>query len=867
MATRSKSFKGLFFVKTFCVLLSILCSGVLSFFFVYFYENASYIANEPVRWSEPLPSFAQSEQLKQLLDSDITAALRILQNGTIQTQLDDLEENKEQFVEKSTKAYLNNKAKIIHDELYYVATHYESTAYNLEPQEEDEPIETTTTIHTSESVTPSEKQTVPVDERAPYNVRFCQNLLNTISGLDFLKYAYLVREQAFSEQTYCVNLDTILPEDSLLLLWDFSYPFEQSFDYLWTEAEAKAGFAQAFDEILYSVREEENNLYQSALFHLQNETINLKYLIVSADGTIESNMPSSQRNGKAILAHETAVIYKNGQFTAQGVLDAQTLQDNHALVLPQGNAAYLYLENTLQPGDKYFACGEFYTLFSRFTPMTALLLCIASALLLLVCIVCLLLLCGRKSGDESVHLSFVDKIPVDIHFLLSGGIEILLGYLFLRLFSVIEAYFYWEGDRYFYTASDARFELKCLILGGMVFTAILFTLVFIEWLTSLVRIKKAHQSWLRRSALWRIPVLLWKGCKIVLRWMMRGLRKVKRAFLFLLGKPKKIRYTAIAVILIFAVLQGILLLWCVSEREFNGFTAFLLLLLWGGFGVLCVWYLRMIDRIIEASCNRSMLPVKGTENMPKHLQTLSENLSVTNRELDKAVAEAVRNERTKAELITNVSHDLKTPLTSVISYVDLLKKCDITDETALGYLDILDEKSAKLKRLIEDLIEASKVNTGNVKLEKVPLNLSELSMQAVVEMTPDFEKQNLDIRFTQPETAPVVYADGTKTYRVLENLLSNAKKYSAPGSRVYVRVEDDAQYGVFEIKNISKEPLDLTPQELTERFVRGDRSRSEDGNGLGLSIAQQLCLLQGGELNITIDGDLFKVTVRLPKKQ
>lgn len=865
MATRSKNFKGLFFVKTFCVLLSILCSGVLSFFFVYFYENASYIANETVRWSEPLPSFAQSEQLKQLLDGDVTAVLRILQNDVIQTQLDDLEANKEQFVEKNTKAYLNNKAIIIHDELYYVATHYESSAYDLEPQENDERIDTTTSIHTSESVTPSEKQTVPVDERAPYNVRFCQNLLNTVSGLDYLKYAYLVREQAFCEQTYCVNLDTILPEDSLLR--SFSYRFEQSFDYLWTEAEAKAGFAQAFDEILYSVREEENNLYQSALFHLQNETINLKYLIVSADGTIESNMPSSQRNGKAILAHETAVIYKNGHFTAQGVLDAQTLQESNTLVLPQGNAAYLYLENTLQPGDKYFACGEFYTLFTRFSPMTALLLCIASALLLIVCIVCLLILCGRKSGDESVHLCFTDKIPVDVHFLLSGGVEILLGYLFFRLFSVIEAYYYWEGNRYFYTASDTRFELKCLTLGGMVFTAILFTLVFIEWLTSFVRIKKAHQSWLRRSALWRIPVLLWKGCKIVLRWMMRGLRKVKRAFLFLLGKPKKIRYTAIAVILVFAFLQGILLLWCVSEGEFNGFTALLLLLLWGGFGVLCVWYLRMIDRIIEASCDRSMLPVKGTENMPKHLQTLSENLSVTSRELDEAVAKAVRNERTKAELITNVSHDLKTPLTSVISYVDLLKKCDITDETALGYLGILDEKSAKLKRLIEDLIEASKVNTGNVKLEKVPLNLSELSMQAVVEMTPDFEKQNLDIRFTQPETAPIVYADGTKTYRILENLLSNAKKYSAPGSRVYVRVEDDAQYGVFEIKNISKEPLDLTPQELTERFVRGDRSRSEDGNGLGLSIAQQLCILQGGDLNITIDGDLFKVTVTLPKKQ
>jgi signal transduction histidine kinase len=180
---------------------------------------------------------------------------------------------------------------------------------------------------------------------------------------------------------------------------------------------------------------------------------------------------------------------------------------------------------------------------------------------------------------------------------------------------------------------------------------------------------------------------------------------------------------------------------------------------------------------------------------------------------------------------------------------------------------VLDEKSAKLKRLVEDLIEASKVNTGNVKLQRVPLNLSELATQAVTEAAADFEKCSLELRFTPPESAPVVFADGAKTYRILDNLLSNARKYSAPGSRVYAKVTEDETCGIFEIKNISREPLDVDPQELMERFVRGDRSRTQDGNGLGLSIAQQLCLLQGGRLEIGIDGDLFKATVCLPKQR
>ena len=181
-------------------------------------------------------------------------------------------------------------------------------------------------------------------------------------------------------------------------------------------------------------------------------------------------------------------------------------------------------------------------------------------------------------------------------------------------------------------------------------------------------------------------------------------------------------------------------------------------------------------------------------------------------------------------------------------------------------MGVIAEKSGKLKRLIEDLIEASKISSGNVTINKTKLNLNELAAQAIVEEASEFEKRDLQLIFEEPAQKHIAFADGTKIYRVLENLLSNAKKYSAPGSRIYARLYSGTDCEYFEIKNISKEQLNISAQELTERFVRGDKSRNEDGNGLGLSIATELCRLNGGELILSIDGDLFKATVKIPKE-
>ena len=229
--------------------------------------------------------------------------------------------------------------------------------------------------------------------------------------------------------------------------------------------------------------------------------------------------------------------------------------------------------------------------------------------------------------------------------------------------------------------------------------------------------------------------------------------------------------------------------------------------------------------------------------------------------LNDAIATSVKDERLKAQLITNVSHDIKTPLTSIISYVDLLKREDIKDETILHYIDVLDQKSARLKTLTEDLVEASKVTTGNIELHCANLNFTELLDQAIGEFQDKYASKHLTVVTDMCENPPIIYADGQRTYRIIDNLLGNIYKYSAEGTRVYISLTADDEIMTLTLKNISDAPLNISPDELTERFTRGDQSRNTEGSGLGLSIAKELTILQDGTFNIHLDGDLFKVIV------
>lgn len=501
----------------------------------------------------------------------------------------------------------------------------------------------------------------------------------------------------------------------------------------------------------------------------------------------------------------------------------------------KGYDLYLRISMPLQQGDSYAdAEAEFLSGASQIRTrcLATIVLLVAAAALSLY----LVLAAGHVRGREGICLAPGDKMPNDLHFVLSWGLSIAVccsalycGYIF---------------------AVEERVFFQTL---GALLSAVLYALL-IEWINSVAKGYKAGRPYFRSTLFVKLFIAWHKGNKK----LFGALRRIYFAKLNSLSK--KVRWFAFFYLAVNAVLS-------LFTFERIAVALFLLVL----FNVVClilVWrYVISLDKIITAAQKAhdgEPAQLLDTQNMPQPLRSLAENFTAAQESKAAAIEEALKGERMKTELITNVSHDLKTPLTSIISYVDLLEKCDIQDETAQKYIRVLDEKSGRLKRLIEDLVEASKVSTGAVTLNKIRVNLCELATQAVGEMEDSFEERRLEIVLNTPETPPVIFADSQKTWRIFDNLLNNARKYSLEGTRVYVDVREENGEGIFSVKNVSAEALNIPPEELTQRFVRGDQSRTKEGSGLGLSIAKDLCTLQGGALELQIDGDLFKATVKLP---
>ncbi|RKI67677.1 sensor histidine kinase [bacterium 1xD42-67] len=254
-----------------------------------------------------------------------------------------------------------------------------------------------------------------------------------------------------------------------------------------------------------------------------------------------------------------------------------------------------------------------------------------------------------------------------------------------------------------------------------------------------------------------------------------------------------------------------------------------------------------------------------TRHMPYDLRLQAEDLNNISVGLAGAVDEKMKSERFKAELITNVSHDLKTPLTSIINYVNLLRSTEQTDPKAVEYIEVLDRKSQRLKKLTEDLVEASKASTGVLSVVREKIGMAQLIDQALAEWEEKLTDRALTLVTALPEGETWVYADGRHLWRVIDNLLSNCAKYAMEGTRVYLDLERGKGQVVLSVKNISREPLNVPAERLMERFVRGEESRTTEGSGLGLSIARSLTELQGGAFSLAVDGDLFKAIVTLPQ--
>lgn len=462
---------------------------------------------------------------------------------------------------------------------------------------------------------------------------------------------------------------------------------------------------------------------------------------------------------------------------------------------------------------------------------------------------------GKKDDDSPAKLIFIDYIPLLLQLGIVGGGGFGLVMLMIAVNETI------------YDTS-----ILVAIFAGICFVC--WVLLF-ELCCSVARYSKSGKKFYKHLLLYWLGFALFHIFKFIIKLIVKFFKawhkfnkKLFGTFKLYAYKPKTFVRNIILLSLAFFAgnigLMIIIVLFFASDIPVFGFIFIVGDLVANTFALRAVCkYFKALDEIIYASSQHIDVPM-AIDTFPQSLKILADSMKYTNVELQNAITKAVKDKRLRAELITNVSHDLKTPLTSIITYVDLLKNCDIADPKAQEYIHVLDDKGAKLKRLIDDLIEASKVTSGNVSVNLAPMNLSELCLQSTVDVQQDFDKNNLNLVVKQGEKPVTVTADGAKTFRVIENLLSNARKYSARGSRVYVSVYEQGGKGIFEIKNISAQPLDITPDELTERFVRGDKSRTAEGNGLGLSIAKELCKVQNGELELSIDGDLFKAKVEFP---
>ncbi|MCI9415377.1 MAG: sensor histidine kinase [Clostridiales bacterium] len=428
----------------------------------------------------------------------------------------------------------------------------------------------------------------------------------------------------------------------------------------------------------------------------------------------------------------------------------------------------------------------------------------------------LVVVAGKKKGQEKIQLNFFDHVWIEL---------VLGGWILLLCLAV-------EGLSYDWSAVGVLPLYLLLFLSGTVIT--ILTLV------RRVRARKLYRTSLLRQLL--RPFL---ALGRLLRGAASHTRMMTRLLIVILG------------VSLFEV-------FCYGMRYQTFFV-----LVWSvgniALVLLAIWVAIQYDTLRKATDRMAagQLGEVVREKDTPFFKEMARNLNSAGQALTTAVEDATRSERMKTELITNVSHDIKTPLTSIINYVDLLRTTDITDEKALEYIDVLERKSRRLAQLMADLVEASKVTSGNITVELETLNLSELTKQAAGEFEARLESKNIALVIGLPEQPVYVTADGRHMWRVLDNLFGNAVKYALDGTRVYVDLIDDGPRAILMVKNVSRDPLNIRPQELMERFVRGDQARNTEGSGLGLSIARSLMELQQGGMDIAIDGDLFKVTLVL----
>lgn len=443
----------------------------------------------------------------------------------------------------------------------------------------------------------------------------------------------------------------------------------------------------------------------------------------------------------------------------------------------------------------------------------------------IISLVYLTLATGRRTGEDKIHLNPIDKIKTEI---LVAAFIFMMAELVILITKV-------NSEEWAVYGIIVASGTVSLVIDGL----------FLIFYLSMVRRMKAEMLWETSVA-----------C-----WLESGIRKV-------FARQK----TTVRVLLLFAGHMAVCFVLAVGAFYYQSMTALVLLLLFSAGE--CYMILRkaveqyQIRLGVEKIRDGALSGKIDIEQLHGEEKSLAEAINNIGEGLLHAVDDSTKNERMKADLITNVSHDIKTPLTSIINYVNLMKLEKIDNERVQGYIKILDEKSQRLKQLTADLVEASKISSGNVKLDMQVIDLVELVYQTSGEFNEKFEQKELTIVTKLPKTAVLIRADGRQLYRVIENLYNNVAKYALEKTRVYVDIAYVEEKVVFSIKNVSEHSLareNSNAGDLTERFIRGDSSRTTEGSGLGLSIAKSLTVLMGGVFDIKVDGDLFKASITFPQ--
>ncbi len=565
--------------------------------------------------------------------------------------------------------------------------------------------------------------------------------------------------------------------------------------------------------------------------YLSGDDKNFKYLIINneenmAFTNVEHTMMTDNIEGiKNRLSQNTTYWnYENGEITTSiDKLKKEEVryQTVYEYIYNEGNyTVYTSLENNLPYYDQYKTTNIIFDI-AKVTYKPALILLPISIIAIIVMTITTFCFIGLKNEKGEVILNSFDRIPLLVAFILTGTL-MLIGAGFVAA-----------------VYSDNLIVMCTGIITGTVimYMAGVFTLETL--------IKRIKSKTLIKSTL-----------------TYRVLRRIKNIIL-IMTKNANITLKLLWIFIVFVLINVI----CISLIDGIGIIFLIALWIYSFYEInkLCIKLYEIKDAIKQIYSGNTKVHLDVTR-YKGDLYDVAVQVNDIAGGLSNAIDEKLKSERLKTELITNVSHDIKTPLTSIINYVDLLKKEELPNEQAREYLTILDNKSQRLKRLTEDLVEASKASSGNIKLNMERLNVNELLKQISGEFEDKFKARKLDEVMSLPEKPVYIKADSRYMYRVLENMYSNISKYAMENTRVYIDVLPNNNKVTIQMKNISKEKLNISTDELMQRFVRGDSSRNTEGSGLGLSIATSLTTLQGGTFNIYLDGDLFKVIIEFNRE-